>query len=73
VFVCPELRERAIAFDARALGRVPIAIGVAAGESKIRPILGALRAGIVRTLVTDVGTAEAVVGLDAATLGEPGR
>ena len=73
VFVGPELRERAIAFDARALGRVPVAIGVAAGESKVRPILGALRAGIVRTLVTDVATAEAVVAVDGATLGEPSR
>jgi DNA-binding transcriptional regulator LsrR (DeoR family) len=67
-FVCPELRERVLAFDARALGRVPVAIGVAAGESKVRPILGALRAGVVRTLVTDVATAEAVVALDRETL-----
>jgi len=68
VFVCAELRERVIGFDARALGRVPVAIGVAAGESKVRPILGALRAGVVRTLVTDVATAEAVVALDKETL-----
>ena len=68
VFVCPDLRDRAVAFDARALGRVPVAIGVAAGERKVQPILGALRAGIVRTLVTDVATAEAVVRLDAATI-----
>jgi DNA-binding transcriptional regulator LsrR (DeoR family) len=52
-----------IAFDARRLGDVPVAIGVAAGEAKVRPILGALRSGIVRTLVTDVATAEAVVAL----------
>src|SRR5512141_1503433 len=45
-FVCPALRERVIAFDARRLGRVPASIGVASGEAKIRPILGALRAGI---------------------------
>ena len=72
VFVAPELRERVLAFDARALGRVPVAIGVAAGESKVRPILGALRAGVVSTLVTDVATAEAVVDLDRATLSAPG-
>jgi DNA-binding transcriptional regulator LsrR (DeoR family) len=29
-------------------------------------MLGALRAGVVRTLVTDVGSAEAVVALDSA-------
>ena len=69
VFVCPALRERVLAFDARALGRVPVAIGVGAGESKVRPVLGALRAGAIRTLVTDVATAEAVVALDAETLG----
>ncbi len=67
-FVCPALRERVIALDARRLGRLPVAIGVASGENKIRPILGALRAGVVRTLVTDVATAEAVVALDEATL-----
>ena len=33
-FVCPAMRERVIAFDARALGRVPVAIGVASGESQ---------------------------------------
>jgi DNA-binding transcriptional regulator LsrR (DeoR family) len=67
-FVCPDLRERVIALDARRLGRLPVAIGVASGENKVRPILGALRAGIVRALVTDVATAEAVVALDEATL-----
>jgi DNA-binding transcriptional regulator LsrR (DeoR family) len=66
-FVCPALRERVIALDARRLRRIPVAIGVASGEGKVRPILGALRAGVVRTLVTDVATAEAVVLLDDAT------
>ena len=65
-FVGDALRERVIAFDARRLGRVPVGIAVASGESKVRPILGALRSGVVRTLVTDVATAEAVVALDDA-------
>jgi len=61
-----------IAFDARGLGRVAVSIGVGSGVSKVRPILGALRAGVIRTLVTDVATAEAVVILDAETLaGQP--
>lgn len=73
-FVCPSLRKRVIALDARRLGRLPVSIGVAAGESKVRPILGALRSGVVRTLVTDVATAEAVVALDTATpAGSGGR
>ena len=63
-FLCPALRERVLAFDARALRDVPVAIGVAAGERKVGPILGALRSGAVKTLVTDVATAEAVVALD---------
>lgn len=67
-FVCPALQDRVIAFDARRLGRVPVAIGVASGETKVRPILGALRAGIVGVLVTDVATAESVVALDEATM-----
>jgi deoxyribonucleoside regulator len=60
-FVCDALRERVIAFDARELPRVPIAIGVAGGPSKVEPILGALRGGLITTLVTDVRTAEAVL------------
>jgi deoxyribonucleoside regulator len=60
-FVGDALRDRVIALDARELPRVPVTIGVAGGPSKVRPILGALRAGVVNTLVTDVATAEAVV------------
>jgi deoxyribonucleoside regulator len=60
-FIGERLRERVIAFDARELARVPVTIGVAGGPAKVAPILGALRAGVVNTLVTDVATAEAVV------------
>jgi len=67
-FVCDDLRERVIAFDARGLGRVATSIGVGSGAGKVRPILGALRAGVVKTLVTDVATAEAVVALDRETM-----
>jgi DNA-binding transcriptional regulator LsrR (DeoR family) len=64
-FVCPALRERVLAFDAQRLGSVPVSIGVGAGERKVLPILGALRSGAVRTLVTDVATADAVAAQDA--------
>jgi DNA-binding transcriptional regulator LsrR (DeoR family) len=60
-FVGDGLRERTIAFDARDLGRVPVRIGVAGGPTKVRPILGALRGGMLTTLVTDQSTAEAVL------------
>ena len=63
-FVAPSLRARTVAFDARTLPRVPVVIGVAEGPAKVAPILGALRGKLVNTLVTDVGTAEAI--LDAA-------
>ena len=59
------LRERTIAYDARDLasGRIPVRIGVANGPAKVRPILGALRGGLLTTIVSDQATAEAVVAL----------
>jgi deoxyribonucleoside regulator len=65
------LRERTIAFDARELRKVPVTIGVAAGPSKVGPVLGALKTGAVKVLVTDVETAEAVVDLDNRAPAEP--
>ena len=65
-FVCDALRDRTIAFDARDLGRIPVRIGVAGGPAKVQPILGALRGGMLTTLVTDQPTAEAVLALDGA-------
>ena len=62
-FVADELRSRTIAYDARRLDRVPVRIGIAGGSNKVRPILGALRSGVVTTLVTDVHTAEVVLAL----------
>jgi deoxyribonucleoside regulator len=65
------LRERTIAFDARELRKVPVTVGVAGGPSKVGPVLGALKTGAVKVLVTDVETAEAVVDLDDRTRAEP--
>jgi deoxyribonucleoside regulator len=66
-----ELRRRTIAFDAPDLRGVPLSIAVAGGRSKVAPILGALRAGIVDSLVTDVATATAIVALDDETREPP--
>jgi DNA-binding transcriptional regulator LsrR (DeoR family) len=66
-FVSDPLRERVIAFDARDLPRVPVTIAVAGGDDKVRPILGALRAGGVRVLVTDLETARSVLKLDGTS------
>ena len=57
------LRARTIAFDARSLPAVSLAIGVAEGSAKVGPILGALRGHFLNVLVTDVRTAEAVLNL----------
>jgi deoxyribonucleoside regulator len=68
--LCAALRDRTIAFDTRELARIPIRIGVAGGPGKVRPILGALRGGLITTLVTDERTAESVVALDDAGPGQ---
>jgi DNA-binding transcriptional regulator LsrR (DeoR family) len=57
------LRARTVAFDARRLRDVSLAIGVAEGPAKVAPILGALRGHFLNVLVTDVRTAEAVLNL----------
>jgi deoxyribonucleoside regulator len=59
--VADSLRRRTVAFDAAALHEVPLSIGVAEGPSKVVPILGALRGGLLNVLVTDARTAEAVL------------
>ena len=62
-FVGGSLRSRTIACDARRLHLVPVSIGIASGRAKAEPILGALRAGALNVLVTDVETAERVLAL----------
>lgn len=62
-FAAESLRARTIAFDARSLANISLAIGVADGPGKVAPILGALRGSLMNVLVTDVRTAEAVLNL----------
>jgi DNA-binding transcriptional regulator LsrR (DeoR family) len=72
--VAPGFRARTIGFDAAALHGVPTAIGVAAGASKVRPILAALRGRAINVLVTDVTTAAAVLAqADAEQEASPDR
>lgn len=61
------LDGQTIGLEPARLARVPMSIAVAGGETKIRPILGALRAGYVQMLVTDRETATGVLELDDAT------
>jgi DNA-binding transcriptional regulator LsrR (DeoR family) len=57
-----EGEDRMIAVASERLRRVPLSIGVAAGEEKAVAIVGAARAGLISALVTDTRTAEAVIG-----------
>ncbi len=56
------LCRRLIAVPFRRLLEIPNVIAVAWGEEKVVPIRAALAGGIVNTLVTDIMTAEAVLG-----------
>jgi DNA-binding transcriptional regulator LsrR (DeoR family) len=56
--------ERVLAIPVDALRRLNGVFAVAAGRGKARPILGALRTGVIDVLVTDRPTAEAVMKLD---------
>lgn len=61
--VLPEYRERNIACRPEQLRRIPYAIGMALGPTKVRPILGAIRSGMINCLATDIETAEGVLEL----------
>lgn len=56
--------NRTLAIPIADLRATPIVVAVAAGGGKAAPILGALRTGVIDVLVTDLLTAEAVLGLE---------
>ncbi len=60
------LESRILAIDLADLRRIPVVIGVAAGVDKAPAILGALRGGLVKVIVTDQAAARAVLHLAAA-------
>jgi DNA-binding transcriptional regulator LsrR (DeoR family) len=64
--VAPGFRARTIGFDAARLSQVPTAIGVAAGPSKVEPLRATLRGRLFNVLVTDVGTAAAILAAEDA-------
>ncbi len=55
------LDDRLIAIEWSALREIPLVVAMAAGLEKRDAILGALRAGVVKVLVTDEATARAVL------------
>jgi DNA-binding transcriptional regulator LsrR (DeoR family) len=59
--------ERMLAIPVDTLRRINGVFAVAAGTGKARPILGALRTGVLDVLVTDLRTAEAVMKLARQT------
>lgn len=60
-FIEDPTAERTIAAPIEALRRARQVIAIAAGSHKIEGIIGACRSGLIRTLVTDHPTAEAIV------------
>ena len=62
------LDRRMVAPDLEQLRSIPLIIGVACGHEKAAAILGAVRGGYVKTLVTDDVTAVAILSLAGADL-----
>lgn len=55
--------RRMLAISIDALRSTPTVMAIAAGTSKAAPIMGALRSGVIKVLVTDLSTAQAVLAL----------
>ncbi|MEI6875206.1 MAG: sugar-binding domain-containing protein, partial [Spirochaetota bacterium] len=55
------LNDRVIGIELGALREIDNVIGVAGGPQKVRAILGALRAGFLKSLITDSVTAAAIL------------
>jgi len=58
-----EWSERMLAISITELRSTPTVMAIAAGTSKAAPIVGALRTGVIKVLVTDVATAQAALSL----------
>lgn len=63
VLLDAETGKRMIAMSVDQFRRAPLVIGVAVGEAKARAIRGAAKARLISALVTDAGTAEALLEL----------
>ena len=57
------LQRRLVTIEPETLRRTPIRLGIAAGQAKAHPILGALRAGLINALVTDAAAASLILQL----------
>ncbi len=63
------ITRRMVSIQPAVLRRIPLVLGVAGGAVKARPILGALRSGLVNALVTDEEAARLVLEMDSESLG----
>jgi DNA-binding transcriptional regulator LsrR (DeoR family) len=62
-----DLDDRVVGIDANTLHKIPRRIGIAGGESKHSAIHAAVVGGWVNVLLTDTGTAAALLSIDGAT------
>jgi DNA-binding transcriptional regulator LsrR (DeoR family) len=60
-FCDTEMLKRTIAVPFETLRRVPLVIAVASGVAKAEAIVGALRTGVVKVLITDELCAQAIL------------
>ncbi len=59
-----DFQKRVVSVDEENLKAIPLRIGIAAGEGKVLPLLGALNGGYINILVTDSRTAQEVLKID---------
>jgi len=57
------MNERTIAIDFEDMKAIPNRIGVSGGMHKVRPNIGAARAGLLNVLITDYDTAREMLGI----------
>jgi DNA-binding transcriptional regulator LsrR (DeoR family) len=57
-----DINRRVIALDLDEFAKIPVRVVAAGGPSKVDALCAALRGGLVTVLVTDVGTAHALLG-----------
>src|SRR5829696_6060298 len=67
-----ELEERTIAADGDAMLRTALRVGVGWGAAKALPSIGAIRAGLINTLVTDEECARTILAITAEEMTESG-
>ncbi len=56
-----EFQKRLIGISREDLLNIPLRMGVAGGDAKVNPIIGALRGKFINILITDVKTAQAIL------------